>query len=147
LRGCSGWIRLGPRVRGSLWVIIALEMSEPQERQEPQVRIPVRMPQWARQHFNRIDRRKRMLMRVTSFWLHDIHGDPIRGDPPPDPDEEPPEPVERPIKRATIDNPERRAMPLSYLDGISNVDFKVVGQLAQVDIAASRREVSATHSG
>ena len=42
--------------------------------------------------------------------------------------------VQRPIKRATIDNPERRAMPLSYLDGISNIDFKVVGQLAQVDI-------------
>jgi SnoaL-like polyketide cyclase len=122
-------------------------MSE-REQQDPQVRIPLRMPQWARTHFSRIERQKRMLMAVVSIWLHDVHGDPIKGDPPAEPDEDaPPEPDERPLKRARIENPERRAMSRSYLGGISNVDFKVMGQLAQTDTAASRWEVIATHSG
>jgi SnoaL-like polyketide cyclase len=110
----------------------------------------MRMPVWARQHFNRLDRRKRMLMLVMSHWLHEIHGDPIKGDPRPDPsgpEEEAPDPSELPMERARIEDPERRAMPRSYMDGISNVDFKVVGQLAQANIAASRWEIIAMHTG
>jgi predicted ester cyclase len=38
-------------------------------------------------------------------------------------------------------------MSREYLDGISSVDFKVVGQLAQVDIAASRWELIGMHTG
>jgi predicted ester cyclase len=88
-----------------------------------------------------------MLLHVMSQWLHEIHGDPIRGDPPPEPDEDAPDPAERPLKRAKIEDPARRAMARSYMDGISNVDFKVVGQLAQENIAASRWEVIAMHTG
>jgi SnoaL-like polyketide cyclase len=107
----------------------------------------MRMPPYARQHFSRLERRKRMLISVLSLWLHVIHGDPIKGDEPPEPDEDSPNPAERPLKRARIENPPARAMARSYLDGISSVDFRVVGALAQTNIAGARWEMNATHSG
>jgi predicted ester cyclase len=114
------------------------------EERDPQVRMPVRIPEHARQHFNRVERQKKVTMRVMALWLHEIHGDPLRGDEP-DP-EATKEPKDLPVERPQIENPAPRAMSRVYLDGISDVDFKVVGQLAHTDIAASRWEIHAMHT-
>ena len=116
------------------------------EQEEPLVRMPIRLPQHARQHFNRIERQKRMLMTGMARWLHQIHGDPIRGDDAPERKEDPAK-VGAPLEKPRFEDPTSRAMPRTYLDGISSVDYKVVGQLAQTDIAASRWEVIAMHTG
>jgi predicted ester cyclase len=95
----------------------------------------------------------------ATVWLHELHGDPITGktkkqyrqelgfgkdDDIPQVqrlDERPPE-LEIEV---TIENPNQRGMPLTYLEGLSDLEFTVSSQTVKRNVVVVRWEIQGTH--
>jgi predicted ester cyclase len=104
----------------------------------------------------------RARVRMTTVWLHELHGDPITGKTKRqyreelgyDKDQEQVE-LERVLEKklppeleveVTIENPNHRGMPLTYLEGLSDLEFTASSQTVKVDVVIIRWEVQGTHS-
>lgn len=128
-------------------------MSQPKH---PAARPNVRMTGKVNQHRKAVDRLKTSNRRRLVGWLHEVHGDPVDElEPDADADAEGEliegatagDPADPPAEQEQPIDPTHRAMPLNYLDGLSEMDFRVVGALAHTDAAAARWEVHARHTG
>jgi 1-aminocyclopropane-1-carboxylate deaminase/D-cysteine desulfhydrase-like pyridoxal-dependent ACC family enzyme len=96
----------------------------------------------------------------TVKWLHSVHGDPITGkdrrqfklEEAAEREAEAGEAdgdvaEEREDYTVVIEDPARHAMPLAYLDGLSETEFAATSQLAKDCMVVTRWEVHGTHSG
>jgi predicted ester cyclase len=134
----------------------------------PAARPNVRMTQKVNQHRKALDARKQSTRRRLLRWLHEIHGDPVDveeleadAETEGDADGAAGEPGEivtiegqvaadaatLAAEAAQVIDPEHRAMPVDYVDALSEIDFRVVGALSHLNYAAARWEVHARHTG
>jgi predicted ester cyclase len=113
-------------------------------------------------------------LRNAAKWLHELNGDPVTGKTKREYRQElgfvevegaaelaesgvgEPEGVpelDQTVKRpeleihVTIENPAHRGMPLTYLEGLSDVEFTVSSQSVKVSVVVIRWEIEATHGG
>jgi predicted ester cyclase len=137
----------------------------------PAARPNVRMTKRVNEHRKVLDWNKQSTRRRLLRWLHEIHGDPVDmeelevadADAESDADAggevgEPGEilmvegrvaedPARIAAEAAQVIDPEHCAMPLDYVDALSEIDFRVVGALSHMTYAAARWEVNARHTG
>lgn len=120
------------------------------EKQKPKVRLPAGLPKRVNLHAAEVGRRKMSLKRALMRWLRETHGDSLKGDEP-EPDEESVSPLDSAETiappRVSIDDPARRGMPQAYLEGLSDIDFRILTILAHTDQVAARWEIQARHTG
>jgi hypothetical protein len=103
---------------------------------------------------------ERMRLRETTKWLHALHGDPITGKSKrevrielglvdEDAEGTASEMVGTDLTKIEIEieDPPRYGMPLTYLDGLSAIEFRVSNQTVKHTVAVTRWEVRGTHSG
>jgi hypothetical protein len=102
---------------------------------------------------------ERMRLRETTKWLHALHGDPITGRSKrevrielglvsEDQEGKMSEFVGTDLTKLEIDieDPPRYGMPLTYLDGLSAIEFRVSNQTVKHTVVVTRWEVGGTHS-
>jgi hypothetical protein len=103
--------------------------------------------------------RERHRLKKSTIWLHAINGDPVRGK---DKKEMRKElgfdrHDDEQLLAGTVQNrameveviiedPPRHGMPLTYLDGLSQVEFKASSQAVRENVVVTRWEVVGTHS-
>src|SRR4051794_11072630 len=137
----------------------------------PAARPNVRITDKVRVRLRVVDSAKKSNRRRLLRWLHESHGDPVdMGELDSDADEQSAaaersgaaeetgeiamvegqivdDPAALAAEAAQVIDPAHRAMPLDYIDGLSEMDFRVVGALAHTHAAAARWEVQARHTG
>jgi hypothetical protein len=134
------------------------------------VELPVRLPKRARGYIAMRGYTERQIKTETTVWMHSINGDPVTGKEKrlvrrelglaqagedgaiPDEGEEGSAPtkdaemseLEVDVK---IENPAQHAMPRTYLDGLSDVEFTPTGQAVRGMRIVTRWEINGTHAG
>jgi predicted ester cyclase len=90
----------------------------------------------------------------TVIWLHTINGDPVTGREKREyrreiyqTDDEEDLKDDKIEIEVEIENPTRRAMPLSYLEGLSEIHFGVTKQVSTDEMVATRWEIIGMHTG
>jgi predicted ester cyclase len=95
----------------------------------------------------------------AAVWLHELHGDPITGKTKrqyrqelgfglDDENVQLQKLKERPPEleiEVTIENPDQRGMPRTYLEGLSDVEFTASSQTVKLNNVAIRWEIEGTH--
>jgi hypothetical protein len=102
---------------------------------------------------------ERVRLRETTKWLHALHGDPITGRSKrevrielglitEDQDATMSEFVGTDLTKIEIEieDPPRYGMPLTYLDGLSAIEFRVSNQTVKHTVVVTRWELGGTHS-
>jgi predicted ester cyclase len=139
------------------------------------VELPRRQPHRLRRYIMVLSQGERFRLKETTKWIHSLNGDPITGKEksvyrkelgytvaPEEEDTGAPEDEETKATQETdpraidpkeleveavVEEPVQRGMPLSYLDGLSQVEFAISTQLVKQDAVIIRWEVNGTHSG
>jgi hypothetical protein len=135
--------------------------------------LPIRLPKRLSMRLSQSAGEDKLLGRQTTTWLHDVHGDPITGrakkevraelfKEEEDADAEAEASAgmsSMPMMEAgkididkmrvhiVIEDPVSRAMPRTYLDGLSEVEFSVTSQTARHCLVTLRWEIHGAHTG
>jgi predicted ester cyclase len=96
-------------------------------------------------------------LRGTILWLHELHGDPVKGKTKREARQElgfgrhedeklvaAAQNMELEIE-VTVDDVAHRGMPLTYLEALSDVEFTASSQAVQVNVVVVRWEIQGTH--
>jgi predicted ester cyclase len=122
--------------------------------------IPARQPKRLAGYRMLVAYKERLHLRETTIWLHALHGDAITGK------------TKREVRKelglvkhdedvtlseytgtdvtkieVVVDDPARYGMPLTYLDGLSEIEFRASTQTVKDNAVVTRWEVAGTHSG
>jgi hypothetical protein len=131
------------------------------------IQMPHKQPRRLAQYNMLVTFRDRQLLRQTTKWLHELHGDPITGRPKREyrrelglEDEEivveEEEGGTAPSESAGIDltkievevvDPPRHGMPMVYLGALSDVHYRTENQTVKRDVVVTRWELEGRHTG
>lgn len=121
-------------------------------------KLPMRQPHRLRDYNMLLAFGERARLRETTIWIHELHGDPFKGKTKREYREElgfgKHDQEGHIVELVTsteleievlIENLPHRGMPLTYLDGLSEMHFTASSQTVKKDIVVIRWEIEATH--
>jgi hypothetical protein len=132
--------------------------------------LPGRLPKRLRKYMAVRMFGERALLRESRIWLHAVNGDPITGKDKrtvrkelfgrSGEEEEDPVDAESPESQAqaadadakelevdvTFEDPQRHGMPLTYLDGLSDIELSATSDMVKDNVVVLRWDVRGTHS-